>query len=49
MIRVDTLRKQIGGQQILDGISMTIRRGEIVAVVGASGTGKSVLLKHISA
>lgn len=46
-IRIEELRKNIGSQVILDGVDLSIRRGEILAIIGASGTGKSVLLKHI--
>ncbi len=39
--------KSFGAQQVLDGISLTVVRGETLAVLGRSGTGKSVLLKLI--
>jgi len=41
------LRKSFGSRRVLDGISFGIARGEIVFVLGQSGTGKSVLLKHV--
>jgi len=44
-IVVKGLRKSFGSQNVLDGIDLTIARGETVAVLGRSGTGKSVLLK----
>jgi phospholipid/cholesterol/gamma-HCH transport system ATP-binding protein len=47
MIKVDKLVKSIEDQLILDGISFEIKDGEIVAIMGRSGTGKSVLLKHL--
>ena len=40
--------KQFGGRKVLDGLSFAIEPGEIFAVVGPSGTGKSVTLKHIA-
>lgn len=43
-IRVEGLRKSFGERVVLDGIDLTIRRGEIVAIVGMSGSGKTVLL-----
>lgn len=39
--------KSFGAQHVLDGISLTVVRGETLAVLGRSGTGKSVLLKLI--
>jgi len=39
--------KSFGAQHVLDGISLTVTRGETLAVLGRSGTGKSVLLKLI--
>jgi phospholipid/cholesterol/gamma-HCH transport system ATP-binding protein len=39
------VQKSFGAQKVLDGISINVRRGETLAVLGRSGTGKSVLLK----
>ena len=47
VIAVDELHKSFGGQTVLDGISLAVRRGETLAVLGRSGTGKSVLLRLI--
>src|SRR5229473_6114351 len=44
---VKDLRKSFGDQRVLDGIDLTVARGETVAVLGRSGTGKSVFLKLI--
>ena len=41
------LRKSFGAQMVLNGIDLTVARGETLAVLGRSGTGKSVLLKII--
>ena len=41
------LRKSFGRQTVLNGIDLKIARGETLAVLGRSGTGKSVLLKLI--
>lgn len=46
MITVHGLHKQIGAQQILRGVDLDIRQGETCVVIGRSGGGKSVLLKH---
>lgn len=43
------LRKSFGGKPALSGVDLTIRSGEMVAVVGGSGCGKTVLLKLIMA
>lgn len=47
MIRLRGLRKRLGTKQVLDGVDLDIPTGETVVVMGRSGTGKSVLLKHI--
>ncbi len=44
-IVVKGLRKSFGEQQVLKGIDLTVNQGEILAILGKSGTGKSVLLK----
>ncbi len=41
------LRKAFGSQKVLQGIDLTVERGKTVAILGQSGTGKSVLLKLI--
>ena len=47
MIEVRDLYKTFGGQPVLDGVSFRIENGESVAIIGRSGSGKSVLLKHL--
>ncbi|MCF6313355.1 MAG: ATP-binding cassette domain-containing protein [Verrucomicrobiales bacterium] len=44
---VKDLKKAIGGQKILRGVDLNIRRGETMVVIGRSGEGKSVFLKHL--
>ena len=39
--------KSFGNHKVLDGLDFTIRRGETVVIIGRSGEGKSVMLKHI--
>jgi phospholipid/cholesterol/gamma-HCH transport system ATP-binding protein len=46
-IRVRGLKTQFGAQVIHEGLDLDVRRGEVLGVVGGSGTGKSVLLKEI--
>ena len=46
-VEVKGLRKSYGGQQVLKGIDFEVKRGEIFVIMGPSGSGKSVLLKHI--
>lgn len=47
MITVTGLQKRMGGAHVLRGIDLVIETGEVLALIGPSGTGKSVLLKHI--
>ena len=47
IIEFKNVMKRFGEQTVLDGVTFAVERGEILAVVGPSGTGKSVTLKHI--
>lgn len=47
VIRVRGLRTQFGAQVVHDGLDLDVRRGEILGVVGGSGSGKSVLMRAI--
>jgi phospholipid/cholesterol/gamma-HCH transport system ATP-binding protein len=47
VVVVEDLHKSFGSQRVLNGISLTVRRGETLAVLGRSGTGKSVLLRLV--
>src|SRR5213083_3191665 len=47
MIKVRSLTKKIGQQEILCGVDLEVRMGETLAIIGRSGGGKSVLLKHL--
>jgi len=47
MIEIKDVHKSFGAQHVLRGVNLTIPRGEITVIVGPSGTGKTVLLRHI--
>jgi phospholipid/cholesterol/gamma-HCH transport system ATP-binding protein len=47
MIELHNVHKRFGKQVVLNGVDFEVREGETVALLGPSGTGKSVLLKHI--
>ncbi|MGA3343325.1 MAG: ATP-binding cassette domain-containing protein [Terracidiphilus sp.] len=47
IVAVKELRKSFGNLRVLNGINLTVNRGETLAVLGRSGTGKSVLLRLI--
>lgn len=48
MIHVSTIVKRHGASTVLDGVSMTVKRGEVAVLVGPSGGGKSTLLRCIN-
>ena len=47
LIAFENVTKSFDGKRVLDALSFEVERGEILAVVGPSGTGKSVTLKHL--
>lgn len=47
MIRITNLRKSFGRQKVLNGVNLNIADREVMAIIGRSGGGKSVFLKHI--
>jgi len=47
MIRFENITKELGGKKVLDDISFEVDAGETVVIVGLSGAGKSVTLKHM--
>jgi len=47
MILVKEVHKSYGKQQVLDGISFDVERGSVTTIMGRSGSGKSVLLRHL--
>ena len=46
-LEVRDVHKSFGSQQVLRGMNLKVRRGETMVIIGGSGTGKSVTLKHI--
>jgi phospholipid/cholesterol/gamma-HCH transport system ATP-binding protein len=46
LIQLSGLHKSFGAQQVLRGVDLSVERGETLVVLGASGGGKSVILKH---
>ncbi len=47
VVAVEDVHKSFGSQKVLNGINLAVRRGETLAVLGRSGTGKSVLLRLV--
>ena len=47
VVAVEGLHKSFGRQTVLNGMSLSVKRGETLAVLGRSGTGKSVLLRLV--
>ncbi|NCB91095.1 MAG: amino acid ABC transporter ATP-binding protein [Clostridia bacterium] len=48
LIEVQGLEKRFGDNQVLDGITTDIRSGEVVTIIGASGSGKSTFLRSLN-
>ncbi|PKL16197.1 MAG: ABC transporter ATP-binding protein [Spirochaetae bacterium HGW-Spirochaetae-5] len=46
-IVIENLHKSFGEKSVLKGINLSVEQGEILCVIGKSGTGKSVILKHL--
>jgi phospholipid/cholesterol/gamma-HCH transport system ATP-binding protein len=47
IIKVDNVHKAFGDKSVLTGANLSVERGESMVVIGGSGTGKSVLIKHM--
>lgn len=47
MIKINNLKKSFNSKKVLDGVNLEIEKGKITVIIGRSGEGKSVLIKHI--
>jgi phospholipid/cholesterol/gamma-HCH transport system ATP-binding protein len=47
MIEISKVHKSFGQKQVLSGVDLNIKKGESMVIIGGSGSGKSVLMKHI--
>lgn len=47
VIKLDNVSKLLSGKRVLDGVTLEVKRGEILTIIGGSGAGKSVTIKHI--
>ena len=47
MIKINELYKSFGKNKILEGLNFSINKGECICIIGKSGIGKSILLKHM--
>jgi phospholipid/cholesterol/gamma-HCH transport system ATP-binding protein len=47
MIKIIDLHKSYGENRVLQGVNLTIEKGETLVIIGRSGSGKSVLIKHL--
>jgi phospholipid/cholesterol/gamma-HCH transport system ATP-binding protein len=47
MLKVEHLKKHFGNQVVLDDINLEVNKGEILCIIGQSGSGKTVLFRHI--
>ncbi|MBE0067784.1 amino acid ABC transporter ATP-binding protein [Thermoanaerobacterium thermosaccharolyticum] len=48
MIRVDNLHKNFGNLEVLKGVSLEVKKGEVLVIIGPSGSGKSTILRCIN-
>ena len=48
MLEIRDVRKSFGGQPVLDGISLDVEKGDVVAILGPSGSGKTTFLRCLN-
>src|SRR5438552_13086264 len=48
MVRAEKIVKHFGSLTVLDGIDLTVKRGQVVVIIGSSGSGKTTLLRCIN-
>ncbi len=48
MITLSNIHKRFGNAEVLKGIDITINQGEIIVIIGSSGTGKSTVLRCVN-
>ena len=48
MIDIKDLKKSFGSNHVLNGVNLSVNKGDIVAIIGSSGSGKSTLVRCIA-
>jgi len=48
VVEIEALRKSFGGLEVLKGVTLTAREGDVISILGASGSGKSTMLRCIN-
>ena len=48
MIKIFQLSKEFSGQKVLDNLNLEIQKGEVIALIGSSGAGKSTFLRSLN-